>query len=62
MVRTMFHIGAGGKRPAQKDAVGKVLTDITDQLGIKAFIQLQMILRPVQQEVARAIFDDGDSK
>jgi len=38
MVRTKFHISAGGNR-SLKDAIGKVLTDIAVPLGIKAIIQ-----------------------
>ena len=38
MVRTKFQISAGGNR-SLKDAIGKVITDIADPLGIKAFIQ-----------------------
>jgi hypothetical protein len=38
MVRTKFHMSAGGNR-SLKDAIGKVLTDIAVPLGIKAFIQ-----------------------
>ena len=38
MVRTRFHVSAGGNR-SLKDAITKVLTDIAVPLGIKAFIQ-----------------------
>ena len=38
MVRTRFHITAGGNR-SLKDAITKVLTDIAVPLGIKAIIQ-----------------------
>lgn len=38
MVRTKFHISAGGNR-SLKDAITKVLTDIAVPLGLKAIIR-----------------------
>lgn len=38
MVRTKFHISAGGNR-SLKDAIAKVLTDIAVPLGLKAIIR-----------------------